>query len=62
MKYTTDKFGRMKFWSPQNLSFYAKPYAASRESNVELLIVVSDFMVNSRFKILYGIKYSMTFL
>ena len=55
---TTDRFGMMKFWPPQNLLFKAKTYAASRESNIELLIIVSDFMVNSWLKIyiLYGIS------
>ena len=50
MKYMgkrTDRFGRMKF---QTLPFYAKTNAASRESKIELLILVSDFMVNSRLK------------
>ena len=50
----------MKFWLSQNLLFKAKTYAASRESNIELLIIVSDFMANSRLKILYGI--SMEFI
>ena len=40
----------MKFWLLQNLLFYAKSYAARRESKIELLILVSDFMVNSRLK------------
>ena len=40
----------MKFWSPQNLLFSAKTNAASRERKIELLILISDFMVNSRLK------------
>ena len=40
----------MKFWLPQKLLLYAKTYAASRESIIELLILVSGFMVNSRLK------------
>ena len=53
MKYMgkrTDRFGRMKFPPPQTLPFQAKTNAASRESEIELLILVSDFMVNSRLK------------
>ena len=37
---TTDIFGRMNFWLPQNLLFYAKNYTESRESEIELLILV----------------------
>ena len=40
----------MKFQPPQTLPFQAKTNAASRESKIELLILVSDFMVNSRLK------------
>ena len=40
-------FGSMKFWLPQNLSFSDKTYAAIRKSKIELLMLVSDFMVNS---------------
>ena len=47
---TTDTFGRSKFRLPVNLLFYVKTYAASRESHIELLILASDFMVNSRLK------------
>ena len=47
---TIDRFGRMKFWLSQNLLFYAKTYAASGECKMELLIIVSDFMMNSRLK------------
>ena len=53
MKYMgkrTDRFGRMKFQPPQTLPFQAKTNAASRESKIELLILVSDFMVNPRLK------------
>ena len=53
----TDRFGRVKFWLPQNLAIYQN-YAAS--SYRELLMLVSDFMVNSRLKILYVI--SMKFM
>ena len=48
MKYmakTTDMFGSMKFWFKPKLT-----YAAGRESMIELLELVSDFMVNSRLK------------
>ena len=50
LRNTTDMFGRMKLRLPQDLSFSAKIYAASRESKIELLMLVSDFMVNSRLK------------
>ena len=43
---TTDMFGRWKFWVPVNLPFEAKTHAASRERNIELLILLSDFMMN----------------
>ena len=43
---TTNTFERLQFWLLQNLTL-VKIYAASRESNIELLILVSDFMVNS---------------
>ena len=45
-------FRRMKFRLPQTLPFEAKfkTYAASRENNMELLMPVSDFMVNSMLK------------
>ena len=48
----TDTFGKLKFWLSVNLLFYAKTYGASRESNIESLILVSDFMVNSTMKII----------
>ena len=38
-------FGSMKFWFKPKLT-----YAAGRESMIELLELVSDFMVNSRLK------------
>ena len=47
---TTYIFRRMKFQLPQILLFYAKTYAASRESKVELLMLVSDLVVNSTLK------------
>ena len=50
---TTDRFGKINFWEfwlPQNLLFKAKSYAASRESKIELLMLISDFMVNSMLK------------
>ena len=51
MAKTTDMFGSMKFWFKPKLT-----YAAGRESMIELLVLVSDFMVNSRLKILKGIS------
>ena len=42
------------------LIILAKTYGASREDKTELLILVSDLMVNSRLKILNGI--SMDFI
>ena len=53
---TTDTFWRLKFRLPVNLPFLADTYAASRDSYIELLILVSDFMVNIRLKILKGIS------
>ena len=44
---TTDTFGRLKFWLSVKLLFQSKTYAASRESNIELLMLGSGFMVNS---------------
>ena len=38
------------------LSVLAKTYVTSRESNVELLMLVSDFMVNCMLKILKGVS------
>ena len=46
----------MKYWLPQNSPFQAKTYAESRESKIELLMLISDFMVNSKLKILKGIS------
>ena len=37
---TTYIFGRMNFWLPQNLLFYAKTYTESRENKIELLRLV----------------------
>ena len=45
---TSDIFGRLKFQLPQNLPSQAKTYAASRASNIELLMLVSNFKTNSR--------------
>ena len=45
-----DTFEAMKLWLSQNFPFYANTYATSRESNIELLMLVSDFVVNSRLK------------
>ena len=42
-------------WLLQNLPLEAKSYAAGRASNADLLLLVSDFKVNSRLKILKGI-------
>ena len=47
---TTDMFGRLKFWLPQNPSFQAKTCAAGRANNIDLLMLVLDFVVNSRLK------------
>ena len=49
---STDTFRRMKFWLTQILPFYAKTYAVSRDSKIELLMLVSDIIVISRLKIL----------
>ena len=38
------------------LTILAKTYDASRESKMELLMLLSDFMVNSTLKILKGIS------
>ena len=60
MKYmgkTTDMFYVLwlKIRLPETLSLQAKSYAAGRANNTELLMLVSDFKVNSRLKILKGI-------
>ena len=47
MKYMENMTGRMTFQLPQT-------YTASRENKIELVMLVSDFMVNSRLKILNG--------
>ena len=44
---TTDTFRRMKFGLLQITPFYAKTYAASTESKIELLVLVSGCMENS---------------
>ena len=43
-------FGRLKFRLSQNLLLQAKSYAAGRGSYIELIMLVLDFMVNSRVK------------
>ena len=53
MKYmgkTTDMFLWLKIRLPQTLSLLAKTYAAGRANNTELLMLVSDFKMNSRVK------------
>ena len=58
MKYMgkrTDTFWWLKLRLPQTLPFYAKSYAAGRANNTELLMLVLDFKVNFRLKILKGI-------
>ena len=50
MAKATDTFRRMKFWLPQILPLSTVTYAASRESNIELLILISDFVMNSMLK------------
>ena len=45
---TTDTFLWLKIRLPQNLSLYAKSYAAGRANNTKLLMLVSDVEVNSR--------------
>ena len=47
---TTDTFLYLKIRLPQTLLLYSKSYAAGRASNTELLMLVSDFKVNSRLK------------
>ena len=54
MKY--DIFGRSKFRLPQNPPFKAETYAAGRANSIELLMLVLDFVVNSRLKILNGVS------
>ena len=53
MKYMgkrTDMFWWLKIWLPQTLSLQAKSYVAGRANNTELLMLVSEFKVNSRLK------------
>ena len=52
---TTDTFLWLKIRLPQTLSLLVKSYAAGRANNTKLLMLVSDFKVNSRLKILKGI-------
>ena len=47
---TIDTFLWLKIQPPRTLSLLAKSYAASRANNTELLMLVSDFKVNSRLK------------
>ena len=42
---TTDTFGKSKFWLPQNSSFKGKTCAADRAKNIDLLMLVLDFVV-----------------
>ena len=53
---TTDMFFRSKFQLPQNSPFKTKTCAAGRASNIELSMLVLDFMVKFRLKILNGIS------
>ena len=53
---TTDTFFGSKFQLPQNSPFYTKTCAAGRANNIELSMLVSDFMVKCRLKILDGIS------
>ena len=46
----TDTFWWLKIQLPQTLSLQAKSYAAGRANNTKLLMLVSDFKVNSRLK------------
>ena len=52
MKYMGNNilFGSMKYQLSQNSPFQAKIYAESRESKIEILMLVSGFMVNSKLK------------
>ena len=53
MKYMgkiADTFLWLKIRLPQTLSLQAKSYAAGRANKTELLMLVSDFKVNSRLK------------
>ena len=47
---TTDTFLWLKIQLPLTLSVQAKSYAAGRVNNIKLLMLVSDFKVNSRLK------------
>ena len=47
---TTDTFFESKFWLPQNSPFQAKTCAAGRANNVELSMLVLNFMVKHRLK------------
>ena len=48
--YTTCTDSEFIIYSKKCIIPLSKTYAASRESNIELLILVSDFMVNSVLK------------
>ena len=50
MKYMVTYFRWLKFQLPQNLLLQVKSYAAHRGSYIKLLMLVLDFMVNSRLK------------
>ena len=46
----TNTFWWLKICLPQALPLQAKSYATGRANNTELLMLVSDFKVNSRLK------------
>ena len=52
-------FGRSNFQLPQNSPFEAKTYAVGRANNMELLMLVLGFVMNSRLKILIGIPWNV---
>ena len=58
MKYmgrTTNMFGRLKF-DYHKTCHLSQNYAAGRASNIKLLMLVLEFKVNYRLKILKGIS------
>ena len=55
MKYMgrkTDTFGRSKFFAATELTILCQNCAANRANNIQLLMLVLGFMVNSRQKYL----------
>ena len=58
MKYmgkTTDGFGRPKFWLSQN-TVLSQTCTAGRANNIELSMLVLDFVVNFKLKNTHGIS------